>query len=158
MTYFSLAHALLSSIALISFNDTIATNAEPEFYMADQSNVAIRGYDVVSYFNAPTPMMGNPNFSHVYGGVTWLFSNEKNLFKFREDPEQYVPQYRGYCVWAISKGRLTGGDPTLSKVLDGKLYLLCSQEALDNWMKDPYTHIERANRNWEELMKLHPEK
>jgi len=158
MTHFSFAHVLLSSLAFVSFSEIAPKPLETEFYMADQSNLAIKGYDVVSFFDSPKPQMGNPNFSHKYGGVTWLFINEENLFKFRENSQHYIPQYRGYCVWALSQGRLIGGDPTLSKMLDGKLYLLCSQESLEKWMKDPYTHIERANNNWSKLMDITPSK
>ena len=48
---------------------------------------------------------------------------------FNEEPELFLPQYGGYCAYAISLGKLVTVDPDVYVVLDEKLFLFSNEEA-----------------------------
>ena len=81
------------------------------------------GYDVVSYFNNEA-LEGNKKFTSKYDGADYKFSSEKNLTLFTENPEKYVPQYGGYCAYAIAeKADKVSINPKTFQIKDGKLNL-----------------------------------
>ena len=45
-------------------------------------------------------------------------------------------------------GVIAKGDPTVWKIVDGKLYLNCRPEIMREWEKDIPGYIEKANKNW----------
>ena len=44
-------------------------------------------------------------------------------------PTKFLPQFGGYCAFALSKGRLSPVDPDVYKIVDGKLYMFQSAGA-----------------------------
>ena len=76
-----------------------------------KNEIAINGYDVVAYFqnyksedkkNEGTK--GSSKFSVQHRGVTYLFSSQKNKTAFEAHPEDFIPQYGGWCAWAMAEG------------------------------------------------------
>jgi YHS domain len=61
-------------------------------------------------------------------GATWYFASAENRDRFAADPERYVPQYGGYCAWAVAHGYTAKIDPEAWKIVDGKLYLNYSKD------------------------------
>jgi len=118
-------------------------------------NLAVEGYDVTTFFESGGPQMGSSDHELSYDGATWHFINEENLELFKDNPETYTPQYGGYCIMAISQGRLTGGSTEHWIVFDGDLYLLCNQNALNNWLKSPYFHIWKADSRWPQILSIY---
>jgi len=45
-------------------------------------------------------------------------------------------------------GIIAKGDPTVWKIVEGKLYLNCRQEIMRKWEQDIPGYIEKANKNW----------
>src|SRR5258705_3860106 len=82
----------------------------PAIYTA-KGNLALSGYDAVSYFRDGKPVLGKPDFSYKWMDVTWRFSSAKNRDAFKAEPEKYAPQYGGYCAFGTSQGHLGPGDP-----------------------------------------------
>lgn len=93
----------------------------------NEQGVALQGYDPVSYFT-DHPVAGNPQITSTYEDATYYFISEENKGKFEADPEQYIPQYGGFCAVAVSEGKLVNVDPETYKVTDGKLYLFYNGE------------------------------
>jgi YHS domain-containing protein len=58
------------------------------------------GYDVVAYFNN-TSIKGDKKFTSEFKGVPFKFSSKENLVTFDKSPQRYVPQYGGFCAYAI---------------------------------------------------------
>ena len=59
-----------------------------------------------------------------YPILKFKFSSEKNLALFKESPEKYIPQYGGYCAYAIAaKKTKMYIDAEAYEIRDGKLYL-----------------------------------
>lgn len=114
---------------------------------------AVRGYDVVAYFNESKPVEGWKEFSHEWGGTTWHFATAANRGAFAAAPEQFAPQYGGFCAWAVSQGYTAKIDPDAWTIVDGKLYLNYSKSIQTQWQEDIPGNITKANGNWPGLKK-----
>jgi len=120
-------------------------------------NVAIKGYDTVAYFAENSAVKGDPKFEFVWNGAKWLFSNAENLEKFKANPEQYAPQFGGYCSFAVSIGYTADGDPNAWKIVDGKLYLNYSPKVKEMWEAEQPQRIKDGEKNWKEFQTKKPE-
>ena len=118
-----------------------------------QNEVAIKGYDTVAYFRLGKAVKGSPSFSYEWHDMIWQFSSKENRDLFAASPDQYAPQYDGYCAWAMTEARLAITDPEVWKIVDGKLYLNCSREAYEKWSRDIPGHIKKADAIWKERFK-----
>ena len=111
-------------------------------------DLAIKGYDTVAYFKAGIALKGSESFTFQWHDMTWYFSTKENRDLFAAGPEKYAPQYDGYCAWALTESRIAKTDPEVWKIVDGKLYLNCSQTAYDKWSRDIPGNIKKADTNW----------
>jgi YHS domain-containing protein len=117
----------------------------------DRSSVALKGHDPVAYFTMGKPAKGSAEFSHQWMGATWHFTSSASRDQFITNPEQYAPQFGGYCSWAVSRGYTADVDPQAWKVVDGKLYLNYSKGVQQKWEGDVKGNIEKAVQNWPQL-------
>jgi len=115
-----------------------------------QNGVAIKGYDTVAYFKAGKAVKGSASFTFPWHDMTWQFSTKENRDLFAASPDKYAPQYDGWCAWAMTESRLAVTDPEVWKIVDGKLYLNCSQAAYEKWSRDIPSHIKEADAIWKE--------
>jgi YHS domain-containing protein len=129
-------------LILSSFGTFVAMATEPQ--------IAIKKYDPVAYFTENKAVHGSDEYTFSYHDMTWYFSSQKNRDLFVADPLAYIPQYDGYCAWAMTESRLAQTDPEVWKIVDGKLYLNCSKAAYEKWAKDIPAHIKMADRIWAE--------
>ena len=72
------------------------------------------GHDPVSYFAGGSPVKGSSAITAEFRGEQYHFSSAANRERFVADPQKYLPQYGGYCAYAVAKGSLAAGDPTVS--------------------------------------------
>ncbi|HEY5622587.1 MAG TPA: YHS domain-containing (seleno)protein, partial [Gammaproteobacteria bacterium] len=92
-------------------------------------NVAIKGYDPVSYFTPGAAERGSPEYALDWLGASWHFVSEEHKQAFEADPIRYAPQYGGYCAVGMAEDTLTRDiDPEAFIIIDGKLYLNYSTE------------------------------
>ena len=118
----------------------------------DQKGVALGGYDPVSYFGEG-PIVGNSQISSQNENVTYYFASEDNKAKFESDPQQYIPQYGGFCAVAVSEGKLVPVDPQTYKITDNKLYLFYNGEfgnTKPQWEADEATMKAKADAQWQQ--------
>jgi YHS domain-containing protein len=120
-------------------------------------NIAIKGFDTVAYFAENGAVQGKPEFEFVWNGAKWLFANAENLEKFKANPEQFAPQFGGYCSFAVSKGYTADGDPNAWKIVDGKLYLNYSPKVKEMWEKEQEQRIKDGEKNWQEFKTKKPQ-
>jgi YHS domain-containing protein len=83
--------------------------------------VAIKGFDPVAYFVEGKPRQGASNFTVEWQGATWRFANAQHRDAFKATPEQFAPQFGGYCAWAVSQNYTASTDPENAwKIVNGK--------------------------------------
>ena len=124
--------------------------ADPDIY-AHQKKGAISGADVVAYWSLESganAVKGKKDITHEYKGATWRFSTEENRDLFAADPEKYMPEYGGYCAFAVSHGFTKSVNPDYWHIVDGKLYLNFNFFADRKWRKDRDAAIVRGDKNW----------
>jgi YHS domain-containing protein len=118
-----------------------------------KNGYAAEGYDVVAYFENKA-LEGDKKFTTKYDGVNYKFSSQKNLDTFNKNPEKYMPQYGGYCAYALGlKADKVSINPKSFEVKDGKLYLFYNAwgtNTLELWQSEnPKLLKEKADKNWE---------
>jgi len=120
-----------------------------------KKNVALDGYDPVSYFNGG-PVEGESELLYTYKSISYLFSNQGNLAKFRASPEKYEPAYGGWCAFAMGEtGEKIKVDPETFKIIDGKLYLFYNfwgNNTLKEWNTKEKKLKEAGDRNWRKIV------
>ena len=114
----------------------------------DRQGVALSGYDPVAYFRETRPVKGSEKFTHSYMGATWRFASAENRDLFAAIPENYAPQFGGFCSWAVSHNYTAEIDPEAWKIVEGKLYLNYNKKVQKMWEEDLYKYIGDGNRNW----------
>ena len=139
---------------LFIFLFSVGTYSQQTDYNTKKGAIA-NGYDVVAYFNN-TAVKGKKKFTTKHDGVFFRFSSAKNLKVFNKSPKMYVPQYGGYCAYAIGlKGEKVSIDPKTFEIRDNKLYLFYNSwgtNTLDLWLKEnPEKLQKQANKNWEKI-------
>ncbi len=126
--------------------------AEKFQLFTDPNGFAVKGYDVVSYFTESKPAKGSDRFTYEYSGAKWKFSTASHLSMFKEDPEKYMPQYGGYCAWAVAQGYTASIDPEAWTIVDGRLYLNYSKSVRNRWEKDIEGNIRKGDSNWPDVL------
>lgn len=122
------------------------------------NKLALQGYDPVSYFLQKKPLRGKKELTAQFEGVTYYFANPSNKEAFVKNPQNYEPQYGGWCAYAMgSNGEKVEIDPETYKILDGKLYVFYNayfNNTLKSWNKDEARLKKQADKNWQKIIKL----
>jgi YHS domain-containing protein len=93
-------------------------------------------------------------FSTTYKGATYRFISAENRDRFIAAPEKFLPQYGGYCAYAISLNKIADIDPDQWTIVNNKLYLNNGFLAQSLWSLDKSGNIVRGDRNWPLVPKL----
>ncbi len=121
---------------------------ERPVYTAPFSNVGVGGYDVVAYFTVGRPVRGTNAFRITHRNIEYRFASAEHLAAFTAAPARYLPQYGGYCAWAISQNYTASGNPNNWRIVDGRLYLNYNDEIQTRWEANIPGFITSANANW----------
>ena len=135
-------------IIILLFRCNTLIGKDPSIFKELFSNKAVSGYDTVAYFTEGKPVKGDSKIISNYRGAVWQFSSPANKEKFDTSPERFIPQYGGYCAWAVSQNYIASANPNYWKIVDGKLYLNYNADVQKNWEKDIPGFIQKANKNW----------
>jgi YHS domain-containing protein len=147
--------ALAAAFAIVlpvSLPAHTALAAQAPVYTPPLSKLALEGYDPVSYF-AGQPAKGDARFSATHQGVQYRFASAQNLARFQADPDAFLPQYGGYCAWAVAGNYTAKGDPLAWKVVNGKLYLNYDLNVQKRWAADIPGNIAKGDHNWPQVLK-----
>ena len=137
------------SIYLFSF-DTLLQSQKVNV----QKKYAAEGYDVVAYQSKKT-VKGDLKYVSNYKKVNYKFYNEQNLKTFKVNPEKYIPEYGGYCAYALGKdGSYVKINPKTYEIRNGKLYLFYNSfgvNTLESWTKEGAEGLRKsADKYWRE--------
>ena len=145
---------ILTVVLLIGTN-----NISAQVVNSNKDGVANNGYDVVNYFTTNAAERGSIEYSTTYKGASYYFVNAEHLKSFDKNPNKFLPQFDGYCAFAVAKmNKKVPADPNTFRIDDGKLFLFYN----DLWEGKPFNTIipwvnnesemeKMANDNWKTL-------
>jgi YHS domain-containing protein len=142
----------LSAFALLSWSMALAGD-KADAINKSKAGLAINGYDAVAYFTESKVVKGDAQFQHDWMGAKWLFVSAANRELFAKNPAKYAPQFGGYCAWAVSNNYVYDADPTIWKIVEGKLYLNYNRLARFQWERDIPGRIKLGEQHWPGLHK-----
>ena len=116
-----------------------------------KNKVAIQGYDPVAYFESSKATKGKKEITAEYDAAIYNFSSQDNKALFLKNPKQYVPQFGGFCAYAMSEGKKAPILPEAFTIVDNKLYLNYNLDVKELWLKEQSVRIEKAIVNWEKI-------
>ena len=118
----------------------------------DSKGIAIKGYDPVAYFTMGKAVKGSNNISFSYEEAIYYFVNQEHRSLFMKNPENYLPQFGGYCAWAVKEGYIAPIDPEAWTIVDDRLFLNYSKSVKRRFVKDLQENIRKAYSNWPALL------
>ncbi|MCZ8355384.1 MAG: YHS domain-containing (seleno)protein [Cyclobacteriaceae bacterium] len=145
---------LIFSIVLLFFAASLHAQTAP----IDENGLALGGFDVVAYFSGKAKK-GDAKINATFNNANYLFSSTANRDAFKKNPTKYLPQYDGYCAWAVgAKNAKFPVNPETFKIIDNKLYLFYNGpfnggnfNTLVEWNTDEANLLKTANANWPTL-------
>jgi YHS domain-containing protein len=142
-------------LALCLFQAIAQSDAQRQQHFNVKKNVALEGYDPVSYFDGK-PLEGESSLRATHKGVVYQFATQSNLKKFKTSPEQYEPAYGGWCAFAMGEsGEKVKVDPETFKIVDGKLYLFYNfwgNNTRNDWNQAESKLKDAGDRNWKKII------
>ncbi|RLD21496.1 MAG: YHS domain protein [Bacteroidetes bacterium] len=137
---------LMAVIAISSMSQISAQSVN-----MNKDMVANEGYDVVNYFTTNSAARGSNTYTTTHAGATYYFVRAENRDAFKASPSRYLPQYDGYCTFAVAKmNKKVPVDPETFRIDDGKLYLFYN----DFWEGKPFNTIVPWLSNEAEMEKM----
>lgn len=133
----------------------VASNAFSGEYTI--SSVGAGGYDVVAYHTQNKAIRGTGFHVAQHMGIPYLFSSKTNRDKFMDHPDRYLPEFGGFCAFGASVGKKIYADPTVWKIVDGKLYLNVDSKIQKKFERDLRGNLAKAYANWPKLEGMAPE-
>ena len=126
-------------LMLMAFIVTFSMSSiSAQHVFTNKDKIANNGYDVVNYFTNNSAARGSIEFSAEIAGATYYFVGVEHLKMFKESPEKYLPQFDGYCSFAVAKmNKKVPVNPVTFRIDDGKLYLFYN----DFWEGKPFNTI-----------------
>jgi YHS domain-containing protein len=112
------------------------------------SGVAIKGTDPVAYFTDKKAVKGDPKIQSTYEGAIYNFASVEHKASFDKEPAKYVPQFGGFCAWAVSQGYTANIDPNAFQIVDGRLILQYSLDIREKFNADTAGNLKKADANW----------
>ena len=143
-----LAVALFAGLSVSALASFAVAGSDPVAAVNAADGIGLKGYDPVAYFVNGQPQKGVDQYSSQWKGVAYRFASAQNLESFKAHPEKYLPQYGGYCAYAMSLNRIADIDPSRWAIVDGRLFLNNGLIAQTLWSRNKSGNIASADRNW----------
>lgn len=148
-------HLILFLLLFIELPGWSQTDAVRTRHFNLKKQIALDGYDPVSYFDHK-PTEGKFELKYSFKGVLYLFATTQNLTKFKTTPEKYEPAYGGWCAYAMGEtGEKVKVDPETYKIIEGKLYLFYNfwgNNTLTDWNKKEKILKTKGDQNWNKVV------
>ncbi len=135
-----------------------AVSALPAF-AEDETNVSngittagvplgLHGVDAVALTTIHDVAEGTARHTVVVNDVAYYFASAETASRFESAPEKYLPQYGGFCAYAVALGRKFDGDPRYADIVDGKLYLFVNEDIYAKYKQDARNILRKAEQTW----------
>ncbi|MEM7061772.1 MAG: YHS domain-containing (seleno)protein [Cyanobacteria bacterium P01_B01_bin.77] len=123
----------------------------------DETGIALRGYDPVSYFTEDGPVKGQKAHSFTWNDATWHFATAENRDLFSNEPEKYAPANGGYCTFGIVLKKKFDGDPQVWSVIKSRLYVFLNEDVQQKFLQDSTGNLQKVAANWPIIQFKSPE-
>ena len=143
---------LLTTASLWSQNyDTSTTDLN-----LSKNKVAIYGYDLITYLTQEEPSEGSKEWQSNFNGARYYFINEANKLKFDANPNKFLPEFGGWCAYAVgAHSKKVEIDPESFTVEEGKLYLFYNgvfNDTREKWLNNHEALKSKAYSNWKKII------
>ena len=149
----------LSSILFVALAALLTQNSA---YAVDEYNVSkgvtaagvplgLHGADSVALSTLGAVAEGDAAFTVVHEGGAYYFASQESADRFSAAPEKYLPQYGGFCAYAVALGKKFDGDPMFADIVDGKLYLFVNDVVFQRYKENPQQTLTQAEKTWPEI-------
>lgn len=121
-----------------------------------QGNLALEGYDPVSYWpeGGSMPLAGEAARSVNYGGIVYFFANDANLAAFKANPAKYEPAHGGWCSYAMKGDSEFGVNPQTFILRDDRIFFFYNEGDTNTkslWEQEDHAEqTEKADGYWAE--------
>jgi YHS domain-containing protein len=143
---------------LIAASIIAAVTAAPVF-AEDETNVSngittagvplgLHGVDAVALATIHDVAEGSARHTVVVNDVAYYFASAEAASRFEATPDRYLPQYGGFCAYAVALGKKFDGDPRYADIVDGKLYLFVNEDIYAKYKEDARNILRNAERTW----------
>ena len=132
---------------------------QPSAYAADEYNVSkgvtaagvplgLHGVDAVALTSLGAVAEGDATYTVTHDGAAYYFASRESADTFSSDPAGYLPQYGGFCAFAVALGKKFDGDPMFADIVDGKLYLFVNDAIFQRYLADKEGTLSKAEEVW----------
>ncbi len=104
---------------------------KPPAVTAYTIRLGVSGYSPVSYLTRNRAEPGSPLHHAEHEGVTYFFTDTRQVEVFKSDPERFLPAYGGFCAFGCSVDSKFVPDPTSFQVIDGRTHLFLKNAEVD---------------------------
>ena len=81
--------------------------------------------------------------------AVWQFSSADNKERFAASPDQFAPQFGGFCAFAVSKGFTADPAPDAWHIEGESLYVFADKDVRDEWVATlAGGSLVRSRENW----------
>ena len=123
----------------------------------NSSKLAVDGYDLTTYFTKNKAVEGSKKYTTTYKGAVYRFVSSENKNLFDKNPTYYLPQYGGWCAYAMGeKNEEVGINPESFLITNNQLFLFYKtyfNDTKEKWNKDPKNLKSKADINWKNRTK-----
>lgn len=110
--------------------------------------LGLHGVDAVALTTIHDVSEGTAQHTVVTDNVAYYFASAETAEMFEAEPGKYLPQYGGFCAFAVALGRKFDGDPRYADIVDGKLYLFVNEEIFHKYKQDRANILRKAEQTW----------
>jgi YHS domain-containing protein len=110
--------------------------------------LGLHGVDAVALTSLGAVAEGDATYTATHDGAAYYFASRESAERFSKNPEQYLPQYGGFCAYAVALGKKFDGDPMFADIVDGKLYLFVNDAIFRKYLANKEETLAKAERVW----------
>ncbi|MCR9259661.1 MAG: hypothetical protein NXH95_08065 [Pseudomonadaceae bacterium] len=145
--------SLVNTVAILTLSVALPVLAADEHNVSNGITTAgvplgLHGVDAVALTTIHDVSEGSARHTVVVNDVAYYFASETSAEQFEAHPDQYLPQYGGFCAFAVALGKKFDGDPRYADIVDGKLYLFVNEEIFLKYKQDARNILRKAEKTW----------
>lgn len=116
--------------------------------------LGLHGVDSVALNTLGAVAEGDAAHTVVHEGGAYYFASQESADRFSADPGQYLPQYGGFCAFAVALGKKFDGDPMFADIVNGKLYLFVNDAVFQKYLANKEETLRNAAQTWPKIRSI----